>query len=172
MVQTILGYFPHLVCKPYFDCLALGGNAIFKQSVSQDLAGPSACCWQDHALGFEQSVSQDLAGPSCLLLTRSCSGVWKVCKSGSGWPFLCVADKSMLWVLNSGWVRIWLALPACCWQEHALGFKQHVSQDLAGPSFLLLTGACSGFGTACKSGSGWPFLLVADRSMLWVLNRM
>jgi len=131
-----------------------------------------ACCWQEHALGFEQDVSQDLAGPSCLLLTRACSGFWTACESGSGWPFMLVADKSMLWVLNSMWVRIWLALPSCCWQEHALGFEQDVSQDLAGPSCLLLTRACSGFWTGCESGSGWPFLLVADKSMLWVLNSM
>ena len=26
---------------------------------------------------------------------------WTVCESAFGWPFLIVADKSMLWVLNS-----------------------------------------------------------------------
>ena len=78
MVQTILGYFPHLVCEPYFDCLALGWDAMFKQD-----------------------VSQDLAGHSCLLLTRACSGFGTVCKSESGWSFLLVADKIMLWGLKS-----------------------------------------------------------------------
>ena len=146
---------------------------------------------------------------------RACPGFWTVCKSASGWPFLLVADmsilwdfeqdvsqhpflpvadKRMLWVLNSLWVSIWLALPACCWQKHALGFEQNVSQHLAGPSYLLLKRPCSGFWTVCKSASGcscllliwacsgfyigcksasgWPFLLVAYKTMLWVLNSL
>ena len=129
------------------------------------------CCWHEHALGFEQVVSQHLASPSCLLLTRECYGFRTGCKSAPG-KLVLVANMSMLLVLNSLLVSIWLTLSACCWQEHVLCFEQGVSLYLPSFSCLLPTRPCCGFYTECKSGSGWPFLLVADKSMLWISNRM
>jgi len=50
-------------------------------------------------LGLEQEVRSDW--PFLLVADKSMLCILTVCKSAFGWPFLLVADKSMAHVLNS-----------------------------------------------------------------------